>query len=156
MTEQIRQLGKLEKIHGIAPASLQRALILIILSFIFFLVMLIVFSIRQQIGYFILATAFLIVKLCTLFGWMMQRKKAVLLYENGLVLGKQVCLYEDIENIYLKQTSRMLGGTKNECEIVKTDGEKIVLPEAIHNVHGIIDKVEEKLGFVGDEEDEEV
>jgi hypothetical protein len=153
MTQQTLKLGKLERVHGISPASLQRALILIILSFIFFLAMLIAFSIRQQIGYFILATAFLIVKLFTLFGWMMQRKKAVLLYENGLVLGKQVCFYRDIENIHLKQTSRMLGGEKIECEIVKTDGEKIVLPEAIHDVHGILDQVEEKLGFNQDEDE---
>ncbi len=156
MIEQNKQLGRLERVHGISPAYLQRALILIILSFIFFMAMLAAFSIRQQLGYFILATAFLLVKLLMLWGWMMQRKKAVILYENGLVLGKQVCFYDDIENIHLKQTSRMIGGEKNECEIVKTSGEKIILPEAIHDVHGIIEKVEEKLGLVGDEDDEEI
>lgn len=155
MTEEIRQLGNLESIHGISPVYLQRALILIILSFIFFLAMLIAFSIRQQIGYFILATAFLMVKLFTLFGWMMQRRKTVLLYQNGLVLGKQICLYRDIEAIRLKQISRMLGSEKTECEIIKTNGERIVLPEAIQDIHGIIDKVEEKLGFVKDEEGEQ-
>jgi hypothetical protein len=48
----------------------------------------------------------------------------------------------------------MLGGEKIECEIVKTDGEKIVLPEAIHDVHGILDQVEEKLGFTEDEDED--
>ncbi len=156
MTEQPLKLGRLESVHGLSPIYLQRALIVILLSFIFFLVMLVAFSLRQQIGYFVLATAFLIVNLFMLFGWMMQRKKAVILYENGLVLGKQVCLYDEIEEIYLKQTSKMLGGEKNECEITKINGEKIILPEAIHNVQGIIDKIHEKLDAEGVEEDEEI
>lgn len=146
MNNQTANLGKLESVHGISPVYLQRALIVIILSFIFFMVMLIAFSLRQQIGYFILATAFLIVNLFMLFGWMMQRKKIVILYENGFVLGKQVCFYNEIKDISLKQTSKMIGGQKNECEITKINGEKIILPEAIHNVHGIIEKIDEKLG----------
>ena len=145
MTETNKQLGKLESVHGISPVFLQRALVLIILSFVFFLAMLIAFSIRQQIGYFILATAFLIVKLFTLFGWMQQRKKTVLLYEKGLMLGKQVCLYDDIEKISLNQTGKILGGAKNEGEIIKTNGEKIVLPQDIDNLPGVIRKIEGKL-----------
>jgi hypothetical protein len=144
MTNQTQNLGKLESVHGISPVYLQRALIVIVLSFIFFMVMLIAFSLRQQIGYFLLATAFLIVKLFTLFGFMSQRKKAVILYENGLVLGKQVCRYDEVKEIRLKQTSKLLG-EKNECEITKTNGEKIVLPEAIHDVHRIMEKIDEKV-----------
>ena len=154
MTNQPLKLGKLESVHGTSPVYLQRALIVIILTFIFFMAMLIAFSLRQQIGYFVLATAFLIVNLFMLFGWMMQRKKVVILYENGFVLGKQVCMYEEIKQIYLKQTSRRLGGEKNECEITKINGQKIVLPEAIDNVHGIMEKIDEKLGYCVKDDEE--
>lgn len=155
MTNQTRNLGKLESVHGISPVYLQRALIVIVMSFVFFFAMLIAFSLRQQIGYFVLATAFLIVNLFMLFGWMMQRKKAVILYENGFVLGKQVCLYDEIKEIHLKQTSKMLGGEKNECGIIKINGEKIILPEAIHNIHEIMGKIDEKLGEGGDGDDDD-
>lgn len=155
MTNQTQKLGKLESVYGISPVKLQRALIVIILSFIFFFVMLIAFSLRLQVGYFLLATAFLIVNLFTLFGFMSQRKKVVLLYENGLVLGKQICFYDEIKEIHLKQTSKMLGGEKDKCEITKTDGEKIIFPEAIHNIHEVMEKIDEKLGFGGEEDDED-
>ena len=151
MTNQTLKLGKLESVHGTSPIYLQRALIVIILSFAFFMAMLIAFSLRQQIGYFVLATAFLIVNLFTLFGFMSQRKKVAILYENGFLLGKQVCLYDEIKDIHLKQTSRMIGGQKNECEIIKINGEKIVFPEAIGNIHGIMERIDEKLGFGDDE-----
>lgn len=146
MTNQLAKLGKLESVHGIAPVYLQRALIVIILSFIFFFLMLIAFSLRQQIGYFLLATAFLIVNLFTLFGFMSQRKKVVLLYENGFVLGKQTYPYSDIKEIQLKQKTKKLGGEKVQGEITKTDGGKILLPEAIDNIHAIIEKINEKIG----------
>lgn len=155
MTDQTLKLGKLESVHGVSPVYLQRAIIVIVLSFIFFLAMLIAFTLRQQVGYFLLATAFLIVKLFTLFGFMSQRKKVVLLYENGLVLGKQICFYDEIKEIKLKQTSKMIGGERNECEITKTDGEKIIFPEAIHNIHAVMEKIDKKLGFGGDENEED-
>lgn len=139
MTNQTAKLGKLESVHSIAPVYLQRALVVIVLSFIFFLAMLIAFSLRQQVGYFLLATAFLIVKLFTLFSFMSQRKKVMRLYENGLVLGKQICFYNEIKEISLKQAG------KNKGEIIKTDGEKIVLPEAIHNIHAVMEKIDEKI-----------
>lgn len=82
---------------------------------------------------------------------MSQRKKVVMLYENGLVLGKQVCFYDEIKEIHLKQMSKIIGGERNECEITKIDGGKIILPEAIHNIHAVMEKIDEKLGFGGDE-----
>ena len=105
MTQQNKQLGRLESVHGISPVYLQRALIVIILSFIFFLIMLIAFSIRQQIGYFVLATAFLVVKLFTLFGWMQQRKKTVLLYEDQMPFYYPVAWLEN-DKVSLNQDQR--------------------------------------------------
>jgi len=145
MNEPTFNLGKLEAVYGIAPVYLQRALIVIVLSFVFFLIMLIAFSVRQNIGYFVLATAFLIVKLFTLFGWMMQRKKTVVLYQNGLTLGKKVCRFDEIERIGLKETGKIPGGEKIEGEIVTVSGEKIILPGAIDKIRDLIDRIEEKI-----------
>ena len=149
MSEQSTQLGKLEGVYGTSPVYLQRALIVIILSFIFFLAMLIAFSIRQQIGYFVLATAFLIVKLFTLFGWMMQRKREVRLYQKGLTIGKKTYLYSEIETVHLKQIKE----TRQEGEIIKTNGEKIILPEAIYDLPGIIKKISPKVVSTGVKKD---
>ncbi len=147
MIEQNSNLGKLESVHGLSPAYLQQALVVIILSFIFFLAMLFAFSLRQQIGYFILATAFLIIKLFMLFGWMRQRKKELRLYENGFTYQKKTCKINEIEKIYVKHLNRMFGGEKIEWTITKTNGEKIVLTEAIYKVAGIIEKIDQKLAL---------
>ncbi len=141
MSEQTTQLGKLEAIYGVSPIYLQRALIIIVLSFIFFMAMLIAFSLRMQIGYFILATVFLVVKLVMLFGWVMNRKKEVKLYEKGLMIGKQTLTYDQIQKIELKQISAQ----KQEGEILKTDGQKIILSETISNIADIVKRVEKKL-----------
>jgi hypothetical protein len=47
-----QELGKLKSVYGISPAYLQRAAIVAIVSFVFFLLMLVAFSLRQNIGYF--------------------------------------------------------------------------------------------------------
>ena len=47
--------------------------------------------------------------------------------------------------IHLKETSKMIGGAKNDCTIIKKDGAKIVLPEAIQNIHQILEKIDEKM-----------
>src|SRR5437773_12397915 len=51
-----KEVGKLPP-----PAQVQRAVFIAVLSFLFFLAMMIVFYIRQSMLYFLLATAFLIV-----------------------------------------------------------------------------------------------
>ncbi len=135
-------LGKLESVHVISPVYLQRALIIIILSFIFFLAMLIVFSLRQNVGYFLLATAFLLIKLFTLFSFMQARKKVVKLYENGFTFGKKTCRFDEIKQIQNNQSS---------CEIIKNDGEKIVLTEIIYDLKGLAEKITQKSGVLQNE-----
>lgn len=76
---------------------------------------------------------------------MSQRKKFVMIYENGFVMGKKVCFYKDVADVQLKQTSQILGGTKNECTITKKSGEKIVLPEAIQNIHSILERIDKSI-----------
>jgi hypothetical protein len=139
------QLGKLESVHGISPVFMQRAAVVALLSFVFFIAMTVAFSIRQNIGYFLLATAFLLVQLLTLFGWLMQRRTEFKVYENGFSYKKQSCRWDEIEAMALKQESRLIGGDKINCEIRKTGGEKIILNEAIHGIDTIMERIDAEI-----------
>ncbi len=86
MIDSDKDLGKLVAIHGIAPAYLQRAVFIVILSFVFFLAMMFMYYIRQSITYFLLASAFLVLYLVTLFSFVMQRRSFVMLHEMESVL----------------------------------------------------------------------
>ncbi|MEO6654613.1 MAG: hypothetical protein ABIO36_00875 [Pyrinomonadaceae bacterium] len=57
------------------PAQLQRAVFIAVLSFLFFLAMMLVFYIRQSPFYFLLATAFLIIYLITMISFVRLRQK---------------------------------------------------------------------------------
>lgn len=59
-----------------APAELQRAVFIAVLSFLFFLAMMFAYYIRQSLLYFLLATAFLIIYLITMFSFVRLRRKA--------------------------------------------------------------------------------
>jgi hypothetical protein len=139
MSAKEKQLGALVGAYGMSPAFLQRAAIISVVSFIFFLVMLIAFSMRQNLGYFLLATAFLIVQLFTLFGWIMQKRSVFRLFENGFTYRKHVCLWSEIESINVNAKKR--AGAGSGCEITKANGEKIVLPETIYGIERIIEKI---------------
>lgn len=140
-TEPPPDLGRLETVYGIAPAFMQRAAFVAVLSFIFFIAMTVAFYIRQNIGYFLLATAFLLVQLLTLFGWLRQRHAEFKIYENGFSYKKQSCRWDELESMAVKTESRLGGGEKVNCEIRKTSGEKIVLNEAIHGVDKIMERI---------------
>ena len=133
-------LGKLESVHGIAPAYLQRAVIVAVLSFVFFMAMLVAFSLRQNIGYFILSTAFLIVYLFTMFGWLMLRKNVLKIYENGLSYKKFTARWNEIEAVEAEKNS-----AKINCEIRKTNGEKIVLNDSIQGIEQIIKRINSEM-----------
>jgi ABC-type bacteriocin/lantibiotic exporter with double-glycine peptidase domain len=133
-------LGKLEETYVIAPAYVQRAVIVAVLSFVFFMVMLIVFSIRQNILYFFLSTGFLIVYLLTMFGWLMMRKNILKIYENGLTYRKFTAHWNEIEAVEPNKN-----GDRINCEIRKKKGEKITLTESIYQVEQAISRIEEKI-----------
>lgn len=122
-------LGKLESVHAIAPANLQRAVIVAVLSFVFFLGTLLAFYVRQNIGYFLLSTAFLLVYILTMFGWIMLRKNVLKIYENGFSYKKFSARWREIETVSARGKS---------FEIIKTGGEKIVLSEAIEGIEQIL------------------
>ncbi len=139
--ENEKQLGARQSVHGVAPAVLQRATIVAIVSFIFFLLMLAAFSLRQNIGYFLLATAFLIVQLVTLFGWITQKRADLTVYENGFAYKKQVCRWDEIESMEVKQESRPAAVEKIAAQIKKTRGEKILLTKTIANLEDILSRI---------------
>lgn len=141
MPEITKNLGKLRAVYGPSPALLQRAAIVAVVSFIFFLAMLVAFSMRQNIGYFVLSTAFLIVQMLTLFGWIAQRKNELKIYDDGFVYRKKTCLWSEIARI----NSKNVNGAKTGGEIIKKTGDKIMLTEALHNVAEILDRISKKV-----------
>ncbi|MDQ3130469.1 MAG: hypothetical protein M3Q99_06880 [Acidobacteriota bacterium] len=147
MLETTKTLGKLQAVHRTSPIFLQRAAILAVVSFVFFLVMMVAFSIRQHFGYFLLATAFLIVQLFTLFGWLTQRKNEFKIHENGFAFGKKVCFWDEIESIKIKMESRFISGEKIDCEVLKTNGEKIKLSEAIGGIQEISNRIDKEIAL---------
>lgn len=134
------QLGKLESVHPTSPVYLQRAAILAILSFVFFLAMLTAFTVWQNFMYFWMATAFLVVQLFTLFGWFTQRKNEVRIYENGFKYKKQEWLWSDVKSISVTGESPKL-----KAEILNNMGEKIVLTEMIARLDLVIARIKAKI-----------
>jgi hypothetical protein len=59
---------------SVPPAQIQRAVFIAVLSFLFFLAMMLVFYIRQSMLYFLLASAFLIVYIVTMVSFVRMRK----------------------------------------------------------------------------------
>jgi hypothetical protein len=140
MLEKTQNLGKLVNVYGIAPAYLQRAVIIAVLSFIFFLTTLAMYSLWRNFLYFFLSTAFMIVYLATMFGWLMMRKNFLKIYENGLTYRKFAARWEEIENL---ATDRK--GENFNCEIRKTKGEKITLTESIYGVEQAVGIIRSKI-----------
>src|SRR5215207_1506632 len=99
MMQKAENLGKLINVYSIAPSFLQRAVIIAALSFIFFLTTLAMYSLWRNFLYFFLSTAFLIVYLATMFGWLMMRKNLLKIYENGLTYRKFAARWNEIETL---------------------------------------------------------
>ena len=92
-------LGRLISVHPLAPAYVQRAVFIAILSFLFFLAMMLAYYIRKSFGYFLLATAFLIVYLVMMFSWFFQRKAVVHVFENGIRYRNHSLAWQDMLSI---------------------------------------------------------
>ena len=138
MAEQ--NLGKLIRVYGIAPAHLQRVVIVAVLSFLFFLVTMVMFSMWRNFLYFFLSTAFLIVYLLTMFGWLMLRKHVLKIYENGLTYRKFAAGWNEIETVQ-KQSK----AGKFTCEIRTAKGDKMTLTESIYEVEQAVRIIEDKI-----------
>ena len=132
MAESDKDLGKPVAVYAMAPAYIQRAFFIVVLSFLFFLAMMVVFYIRQNIMYFLLATAFLIVYLATLFSWFTLRRSVVQIYEGGISFKKQTAVWYEIADV------------DDKGVISLKDNQKITLPKVLHDFEGVIDVIRSK------------
>jgi hypothetical protein len=132
MPEPQKNLGRLLAVHGIAAAYLQRAVFIVILSFMFFLAMMFVFYIREGMVYFLLASAFLVLYLVTLFSWVMQRRNVVKVHENGLSYKNRVALWGEIESVESNGTINI------------RDSKPIVLPATIQSGEDLLSLVRQR------------
>lgn len=98
---------------------MQRAVFIAVLSFLFFMAMMLAFYIRQNIGYFLLSTAFLLVYIATMFSWIRQRRTVVEVYDNGLRFRDSSVFWSDIT------------GVEKTGVLSLEKGEKLQLPTAL-------------------------
>lgn len=142
MTE---SLGKLKSVRGVSPVFKQRAFIVSVVSFVFFTIMVGGFLIRPGFVFVLLGTAFLVVELFTLLGWLAQRNTKFKLFENGFSYKKFVCLWNEIESINVKAESQLIGGAKINCLVRKTGGQEIVLTDVIEDLESIVKIIDGKM-----------
>ena len=128
------QLGKLVTVHALAAEHVQRAVFIALLSFIFFLAMMIVFYIRQNVLYFLLASAFLVVYLVTLFSWLVQRRSVVKIFQGGISFKKNTLAWDEISGI-------------DDNGIVALKNQKqIVLPKMLNDLDGVFRAIRSNIG----------
>jgi hypothetical protein len=96
MPENPNDLGRLIAVHPVAPLYIQRAVMVSLLSFLFFAAMMVAFYIRQSLGYFLLATGFLVIYLITMFSWFTQRRSAVKVYQKGIEFRSHKLAWNEI------------------------------------------------------------
>lgn len=119
-------LGPLVSSHGISPVFLQRAAIIAILSFVFFLITLAFFYLQQQLMYFVLSSAFLVIYIFTMVGWMFQKRNVVSIHENGIARRKFVTTWDEIKSVTAEAGSGIT--------IVKSDGESLTIPKTTADI----------------------
>jgi hypothetical protein len=111
--------------HQTAPAIIQRAALIALLAFVFFLVMLVAFLLRQHIGYLILASAFFVLNIFTLIGFILQRQNVVSVFDNGFRYRKASAKWPEIVSI---------DDADDGLLVVKGDGSVIKIPRSIDNL----------------------
>lgn len=122
-------LGKLVSVHGTSPVYLQRAAIVAIVSFLFFLTTLLLFYLEQQLFYFVLSSAFLVIYGFTMIGWLMQKRNVVSIYENGIAHRKFVSSWDEIKSVNAASGSGIT--------IVKDNGESLTIPNTTAEISRI-------------------
>jgi len=122
-------------VHRTAPSVVQRAAIIALLSFAFFLAMLIGFLVRQQTGYLIMAAAFFVVNIFTLIGFVVQRQNTVTVFENGLRYKKAEAAWAEVVSIDDDDAG---------ISIVKSDRSVIKIPRSIDDLGRLNSVIREK------------
>jgi hypothetical protein len=119
-------LGRLVSIHGVDPAFLQRGVFIVVLSFLFFLAMMLMYYLRQGIGYFLLATAFLIIYLITMFSFVMLRRHSLHIYESGFIFRGRTVFWDQVRS------------ASPTGEIALMNGKPVKLPRSLRGIDGIL------------------
>ena len=132
MADPSKNLGRIVSSHSTSPVYLQRAAIVSVISLLFFFGMLVAFYVRQQIGYFLLSTGFLVVYLFTFIGWVMQKRNIVEVHENGLRYKKFQAAWDEIG--YIKANSDGL-------QLAKGERDKVLIPPSVANYDQIVHAV---------------
>ena len=122
MAETKKNLGKLVAVHGLSPAHIQRAVFITVLSFVFFMGTMVLYYVRQELLYFLLSSAFLVVYIITLFSWIAQRKTALEIFEKGIAYRKSSAKWDEIDEI------------RPDGTIVLKDNKQIAVSSAIHEL----------------------
>lgn len=133
MNETEKDLGRLTAVYGIAPVYVQRAVFMAVLSFLFFLAMMFAFYVLQSALYFLLSTAFLIVYLLTMFSFVMQRKKSIEVFENGLKYKKHKVTWDEIESV------------DSDGNVSLKSGKEFILPKTIHQFETVVGLIRGKV-----------
>ncbi|MBL8181592.1 MAG: hypothetical protein JNL64_08230 [Blastocatellia bacterium] len=136
MKEGSKDLGKLTGVFPIAPALAQRAVFVAVLSFMFFLSMMFAFYLLKNIIYFILSSAFLILYVIMMFAWLMQKRSAVELYENGVIVKKRKIAWKEIASI------------SNDGELLLAAGEKLQISSSLYERGLLISHIERNIARV--------
>ena len=121
-----RDLGKLVSRHGTAAAYLQRAAVVVVLSFLFFLSTLILYNIWGDVVYFLLSCAFLILLVFTLVGWWMRNRDVVRIYENGIEFRKFRARWDEITRVEARSDSGVT--------LTKTGGQTATLGRSVAEI----------------------
>lgn len=115
--------------HGTSAAFLQRAAIVILLAFLFFLGTLFLYILWGDRVYLLMAAAFLILHLFTLVGWWMQKRNVVRLYENGIEFRKFRAAWDEI----IRVEARVDTGVT----ITRSGGETVTLGRSVAGIDEI-------------------
>jgi hypothetical protein len=129
MADQRNHLGALVSVHGTSPVFLQRAAIVAIVSFLFFLTTLLFFYMQQAVGYFVLSTAFLVVCVFTMIGWVLQKRKTVSLFEKGISYRSFSTTWDELQSVKVD--------SKTGIKLVKTGGDAVTIPETVSDLQQI-------------------
>ncbi len=130
------ELGRLVTVHPIAPAYVQRAVFMAVLSFMFFLGMMFAFYVRQSLLFFLLSTAFLMIYLITMFSWVMQRKGSVEYFENGVKHRKNTVLWSEITSV------------SDAGEITHLHGKKFTIPATVSESEKLVQTIKARVSAV--------
>lgn len=139
MKKKRKQLGHIERTFEISPLYLARVIFVAALSFVFFLAMLFGFYVREQIGYFILSSAFLVVYLMTMVGWLLLKRQRLEIHSNGVSYRRNRILWDEVVGID--------GVDGKSFRIRASDGTVIQVSDAVSNWQEVRKILAEKTAF---------